>query len=272
MSKQSYSNRIRDPEQRADSMHKVEDYGRRNQQPLIVGVLIGLLLGLFIGWVVWPVQWNKSWPLDLADKAKADYIAAVADAFVAARSDDAADIAYQRLSSFGEEMAEELAWAQEYFEDNQAGDSALRINNIQELAASMQPAAAPEPQAEAPEADVPEAEAPEADLPTDVTDESETEEGQGGIETSDSAGSSSWLRLALWLLAAFILIAGGIWVLRALVGPQPEASDPQDDDEDDIDEFTDEDFGDLDLERSEEPVLDSGTSCHCRCRRESASG
>jgi cytoskeletal protein RodZ len=260
VSKESFSERFRDPEQRTDSIHKMEDYGRRNRQPLIVGVVLGLLLGLFIGWVAWPVQWDNSWPPDLADEARADYIAAVADAFVAARSDDAAEIAYQRLSSFGDSMADQLDWAQSYFQDNETSDSPLRINNIQELAASIQPVATPKPQAEAIEIDAEEADAEEGDLPADLTDESEAEEGEGGIVPPDSTGSSDWLRLALWLVAAFILIAGGIWVLRALVGPQPEPTESHEDDEDDIDEFTEEDLDELNLDQPHEDVVEPETS------------
>ena len=233
MSNQSFTNRIRDPEQRAETAQELEDYGRRNKQPLIVGVVVGLLLGLFIGWVAWPIQWDNAWPPDLADKAKADYIAAVADAFVAARSDDAAAIAYQRLSSFGDKMQAELDAAEAYFEKFPTSDSAMRITNIQELAASMQPAATPEPPADAAEIDV----AAEAANPTEI------EDSQDQVTPSEQGESSNWLQLALWLLAAFVLIVGGIWVLRTVISPQSTQSTTTDsDDEDEIDEFTEEDF------------------------------
>jgi hypothetical protein len=245
VSKQSFSNRIRDPEQRADSAYKLEDYGRRNQQPLIVGAVLGLLLGLFIAWVVWPVQWSNAWPPDLSDQAKADYIAAVADAYVAARSDDAASIAYQRLSSFGDEMEIELVAAETYFQDNPTSDSALRINNIQELAASMQPAPTPEPPTDAPEADVSE----------DANGASEDEDAQEQVTPVEPDDSSNWLQLALWLLAAFLLIAGGIWVLRAVIGPQSKTSSPEDYDEDDIDEFTDEELDSLHHDHASDAVV-----------------
>ncbi|MCB0088009.1 MAG: hypothetical protein KDE54_08855, partial [Caldilineaceae bacterium] len=53
----------------------------------LVSALIGLAIGLFLGWQVWPVQWEGARPADLDADAKAQYMAAVADAYVASGED-----------------------------------------------------------------------------------------------------------------------------------------------------------------------------------------
>lgn len=244
MSNKSFTNKILDPEERGDAMQDLSDYGRQNRRPLIVGAIFGLLLGLFIGWVVWPTQWTNTWPPDLAEPAKADYIAAVADAFVASRSDEAADLAYQRLSSFGDEMEAELANAALFFEQAETSDSAVRVSNIQELAVSVRPVPTPEVIVEAPEG--------EAWTGEEVEEVDELEDQVVPVEPTDS---SNWLQLALWLLAAFVLIAGGIWVLRSVMRSLPTESASSDDDNDDadeIDEFDDEDLDSHGIDHSED--------------------
>ena len=226
MSNQSFTNRIMDPEERSNAMHELSAYESRNRRPLIVGALLGLLLGLFIAWVVWPIQWSNAWPPDLAQQAKADYIAAVADAFVASRSDEAADLAYRRLSSFGDDMQTELGDAVLYFETHPSNDGAVRINNIQELAAAIQPVPTPVPTAEDTDTAFP----AEVDEPADLVTPVEPED------------PSNWLQRTLWLLAALALIVGGILVLRAVTRPQPTEPYPIDDDDDEIDEFDQDDL------------------------------
>ncbi len=229
MSNQSFTNRIMDPEERSNAIHELSAYESRNRRPLIVGALVGLLLGLFIAWVVWPIQWSNAWPPDLADQAKADYIAAVADAFAASRSDDAADLAYRRLSSFGDDMQAELSAAILYFETHPSNDGAVRINNIQDLAAAVQPMPTP----------VPTTEGADTAYPAEVD-----EQPADSVAPVDPQDPSNWLQRTLWLLAALALIVGGILVLRAVTRPQP--AEPyqvnEDDDDDEIDEFDQDDL------------------------------
>ena len=247
MSNQSFSNRIMDPEERSKAARGLSEYERRNRRPLIVGALLGLLLGLFIAWVVWPIQWTNAWPPDLSEEAQADYIAAVADAFVASRSDDAAELAYQRLSSFGDAMQAELAAAALYFENHPSSDSALRINNIQDLAVAIQPEPTPAPTTEVPATAYP------------ATADEPAAEPIDSVTPSDSTDSSNWLQTALWLLAAFVLIVGGIMVLRAVTRTQPAPASVNDDDyedDDEIDEFDEFDQAEFDRDESDIDIGD----------------
>ena len=64
-----------------------------------IGAVIGLALGLWIGWGLWPVEWQGGTLRDLDQAGKAEYIAAVADAFVIYDTPEAAANARQRLGA-----------------------------------------------------------------------------------------------------------------------------------------------------------------------------
>ena len=241
---QSLTNRVRDPEERRRLLQSIQAYERRNRRTLIIGsatgLLLGLLLGLFIGWFVWPVHWTNAWPSDMADEARADYIAAVTDAYAAAPSQEAAQLAADRLRWFEPDVGLELAAAQRYLTDNGPNQGDPNVVNIDQLIEALQllPGAdrpqlpSDEETAREPDAVVPDVTAPDAVAADDTAEDQ--------VMPADSSRLPDWLLFALWLLTAFILIAGGIWVLRTVMRTPADRSAKWNDDE--IDEFEDHDF------------------------------
>lgn len=147
---------------------------------LLGGLIAGLLLGLLVGWVLWPVEWTNANPGDLRPEYKADFLAAVADAYVAVRTPEALDLARQRLVGFGDDQAREIEAALQHFAAGAQRDNAIRITNLQELATALGLDVRPpsvEPAAE----------------------------GDGGV------GWGAWLLLLLLVVA---LIAAAIYLLR----------------------------------------------------------
>ena len=104
---------------------------------LLIGAGVGLALGLLFGWGLFPVQWENVQMADLSEEAQANYLAAVADAYVARQDENAALVARQRLSALGESSAQEIAEAQQFLASNPILDSGVRIQNLQELAQSL---------------------------------------------------------------------------------------------------------------------------------------
>ncbi|MCB0133455.1 MAG: hypothetical protein KDD78_21470, partial [Caldilineaceae bacterium] len=128
----SYSDRSRENEGGAT------DWLRSAWAWAVGGAILGLIVGLLIGWVFWPVKWTGGGtPADLAPSAKADYLASVADAYVAARSQSAADLARQRVAVFGDDLPLELDAARIYFANGQEENRAVRVNNLTELASVL---------------------------------------------------------------------------------------------------------------------------------------
>ncbi|HXF61299.1 MAG TPA: hypothetical protein VNK95_06765, partial [Caldilineaceae bacterium] len=104
---------------------------------LAAGLLLGLLLGLLIGWVLWPVQWTNAWPQDLSPEARAQYLAAVAEAYVYRGDEQAAEAARNRLYDLNENLAAEIAAAQAFFAENPQPNSSVHINNLGQLAQAL---------------------------------------------------------------------------------------------------------------------------------------
>lgn len=130
------------PDWRFDSS-QLGDFGRSirtdpaARTPLLVGLIGGLLVGLLIGWVLWPVNWTNAYPADLNAESKAQYLAAVADAYVAARGPDALDLANQRLAHIGPDVAGEFDAAIQQFSNSSERDKLIRVTNLQELGAAL---------------------------------------------------------------------------------------------------------------------------------------
>ncbi len=134
---------------------------RRLLLSLLLGLIGGLLLGLFLGWVVWPVQWSNTRPAHLEPDAKAQFIASVADAYVATGGDPVA-LKTAQMRLLGMEIAD-FEMARSYFANTIAGsaqaqnpeldnasdyrrhaervgisfDSNIRLNNINQLALDL---------------------------------------------------------------------------------------------------------------------------------------
>jgi len=178
-----------------------------------LGTLIGLAFGLLIGWVLWPVEWEGATLQELDAAGKAEYIAAVADAFVIYDSPEAAAIAQQRLSSLQTELDSEFVNAMRYFQSSAQPERAIRISNIGRLANSL--GMVP-----------PDLQGVVAAPPLTI-DDSANQATTAGVDTafSDTSGdvatapatssSTSWFRWFLWLLAALLLIGGGFYLLSA---------------------------------------------------------
>ncbi|MCB0072454.1 MAG: hypothetical protein KDE20_13385, partial [Caldilineaceae bacterium] len=192
----------------------------------LIGAVLGLVLGLLIGWVLWPVEWTGALPPDLDQAARADYISSVADAYVAARNEQAATVAQQRLRYFGApaDVAAAIEDAQFWYAENRVRDAGVRINNMNELASALQlqlvaaPAAAAAATA-SPSAVPPTAPAQEQFDITPVPDLAEPAPADWG-----------WARWLLVMLTGLLLIAGGILVIRRLLAASQaqESSAPAD--------------------------------------------
>ncbi|MCB0126405.1 MAG: hypothetical protein KDE58_29310, partial [Caldilineaceae bacterium] len=102
-----------------------------------VGAVIGLALGLWIGWGLWPVEWQGGTLRDLDQADKAEYIAAVADAFVIYDTPEAAANARQRLSALEGDLNSEFVNAIRYFQTSNQPERTIRISNIGRLANSL---------------------------------------------------------------------------------------------------------------------------------------
>src|SRR5215204_5296097 len=82
------------------------------------GALLGLILGLFFAWAIWPVQWTDAWPADLSQEARAQYLAAVSEAYVYYGDAQAAEVARNRLFNLNDDLPTYIAQAQKFFVDN----------------------------------------------------------------------------------------------------------------------------------------------------------
>ncbi len=200
---------------------------------LAIGAVIGLVLGLLIGWVFWPVQWTGATLRDLYPPEKAEYIAAVADAFVIYDSPEAAEVALRRLTAIDDgNLPQSFQDSLTYFATSPYSDKAIRDSNIRRLAVALN--MAPPTMATAPQALTTSGEvAPTSAAPL-ITPVAATE------ETSVSLGWVGWL---LWLVTALLLLVGGMYILRKAGLPDLQAllkarmQSTQKNTDDEIDEF-----------------------------------
>lgn len=154
---------------------------------VLLGAAAGLIFGLIIGWVVWPVQWTSAWPSDLSEEARAQYLAAVAQVYAYYPDERAAETARGRLYGLNDNLEEEIAAAQAFFDENPQRDSNVYITVLNELAAGLGVAGS-------------------APALTDA-----------GATSADAqaapADGRSWGRWLLWLVLAIALIGGGLYVI-----------------------------------------------------------
>ena len=172
---------------------------------LAVGAVLGLVLGLLIGWVFWPVEWTGATLRDLNRAEKAEYIAAVADAFVIYDSPEMAAVSQRRLAPLDDgNLAQTMQDALTYFGESQFSDRAIRDSNIRRLAVALNmspPSVVAVPQdttsgnAEATATSVPQVAATPLPEPT----------------ASSRLGWVGWL---LWFLTALLLLLGGVYILN----------------------------------------------------------
>lgn len=172
---------------------------------LVIGAILGLILGLLIGWVFWPVEWTGGSLRDLNTAEKAEYIAAVADAFAIYDSPEAAAVAQRRLAPLDDgNLAQSFQETLAYFGASSFTDRAIRDSNIRRLAVALNLSAAeaaPAPQ----ELTGDEAAALPTSAPQVVTAPSPST-----TETSSGLGWVGWL---LWLVTALLLVGGGLYIL-----------------------------------------------------------
>jgi len=197
---------------------------------LAVGAAIGLAIGLLIGWVFWPVEWTGATLRDLYPQDKAEYIAAVADAYAIYDNPEALAIAQRRLTQLGDSnLQQNFEEAIQYFQESQFSDKAIRDSNIRQLAVALN--LSPSTTDVAAQA-LPTTEAAGSTPPTAalVTPAPATE----------GSRSLGWIGWVLWLFTALLLLAGGIYILSkaglpdfsSLLKPRTRSTD-------EIDEFDD---------------------------------
>lgn len=178
--------------------------------PLIFGIALatGLALGLLIGWVLWPVEWAGATLRDLDRADQAEYLAAVADAFVIYSDPEAAEIAWRRLQGFQPDVQQAINDAIFYFRDSQQPERAIRISNLGRLATAIGLVPPTLAMTDNPMAD----QATGAPVATQaaVVDSAPT-------TAVPSAEASGWMRWLLWVVV-LLLIGGGIVLLRPYLG------------------------------------------------------
>lgn len=185
--------------------------------PLIFGIALatGLALGLLIGWVLWPVEWAGATLRDLDRADQAEYLAAVADAFVIYSDPEAAEIAWRRLQGFQPDVQQAINDAIFYFRDSQQPERAIRISNLGRLANAI--GLVPPTLA--------------------ITDNTTTDQAAAGAPvatqaalvdsapaaaTAPPAEAGGWMRWLLWLVV-LLLIGGGIVLLSPFLGQVNQA-------------------------------------------------
>lgn len=176
------------------------------------GALLGLILGLILGWGVFPVRWTNAWPGDLSDEARAQYLAAVAEAYVYYGNAQAAEIARNRLYDLNDNLADEIAAAQRFFADHpQVNNANIYISNLGRLAQGLN-AVSPETIVDT----APAESAPAAGAPT-----------TGGSAVGTRV--RSWVNWLLLAVAALALVVGGLMVITRLSKRRAATTDSLDD-------------------------------------------
>jgi hypothetical protein len=158
--------------------------------------LLGLVIGLFIGWVVWPVERDAGTIESLRPDLKAQYLSAVADAYVASGGQNV-ESTLARLSGLSDpDIA--IAEAIGYFQERDNADSAVHQINLRTLATAVQ-----------------------ADESVVRSLQESSEDGAPlGLEEPEIG----WLNWLLVALTAVLLTAGGLWIAMQLLrqrGQQP---------------------------------------------------
>jgi hypothetical protein len=164
-----------------------------------IGAFAGLLLGLFFAWMVWPVQWTNAWPADLSQEARAQYLAAVAEAYVYYGDAQAAQVARNRLFNLNDDLEGYIVEAQRFFIDNPQASSRVYINNLGQLAQAL------------------EIQSPDIIIETPV--DGTAADAASDTQSTESAvgdGVRAWVNWALTVLAALILVGGGFYVVGRL--------------------------------------------------------
>lgn len=151
---------------------------------LLAGVVIGLAIGLFIGWQVLPVQWTDAWPGDLSREARAQYLAAVAEAYVYYSTDEAAEIARNRLFDLNNNLEQEIADAVDFFAATRPRNFNTTITNLGLLAQRLG------------------VQAPTVETATQVSPVGDT--------------VRAWVNWTLTALAALLLAGGGIYIVNRM--------------------------------------------------------
>lgn len=177
----------------------VSQVGRvSSERMLAIGwLLMGLLAGLLIGWVVWPVQWSDAGPDDLRPDARAHFIAATADAYVASGGQDP-NTALARMQSFDDPQAA-IQDAIAFFRQSEDPKRMIREVNLRSLASAMGPSAQASSVLESSAL-----ESTPAPLPSP---------GPSQIE----APEISWTNWLVGVLTGLLLLVGGGWIIRRLL-------------------------------------------------------
>jgi hypothetical protein len=161
-----------------------------------IGAVVGLLIGLFIAWIIWPVQWTNAWPADLSQEARAQYLAAVSEAYVYYGDAEAAEVARNRLFNLNDNLPAYIADAQKFFVDNPQANSRVYISNLGQLAKALN--------------------IQSPDIIQDAPVEAAPASAQ--TTTSSDVGNSvrAWVNWALMILAAIVLVGGGFYIVGRL--------------------------------------------------------
>ncbi len=169
-----------------------------SERMLAIGwLLMGLLAGLLIGWVVWPVQWSDAGPDNLRPDARAHFIAATADAYVASGGQDP-NTALARMQSFDDPQAA-IEDAIAFFRQSDDPKRMIREVNLRSLASAMGLSAMESSALESSALDS--TPAPLPSLPPSQTD----------------APEISWTNWLVGVLTGLLLLVGGGWIIRRLL-------------------------------------------------------
>ncbi len=212
------------PERMRDDFDRLDETQRQSLWiGLIVSLIIGILIGWFLlGWGIFPVRYENGSPHQLDQASQADYLSAVADAYAARLDEESLALAAYRLRAFlGEgNLEESIQNAIDYFNAHssvEAGkqypvtvnfDSRVRVQNLETLRTALGVAA-------------------DKDAATAIATVIATP--QPRAQDQQESQGLGWLKWLLGLLAAGILIYGGVRILRLLAQRKDDKNDDGDD-------------------------------------------
>jgi len=165
-------------------------------------LLIGLLAGLLIGWVVWPVQWLDAGPDNLRPDARAHFIAATADAYVASGGQDP-NTALARMQSFDDPQAA-IEDAIAFFRQSDDPKRMIREVNLRSLASAMGPSVMGPSAMESTPMESSALDSTPAPLPS-------------LLPSQRDAPEISWTNWLVGVLTGLLLLVGGGWIIRRLL-------------------------------------------------------